>query len=98
METLEEIFHPNGFIEKSAVWPVGGRPVRRIIFACVPTNCDDAAARSQSNLGFDIRSIVINVNSKSNLIWKVDTNFQFVSLFSFVILCDQYVLTHVFYI
>lgn len=61
METLEEIFHPNGFIEKSAVWPVGDGPVCRIIFACVPTNCDDAAARTTGNLGFDISSIVINV-------------------------------------
>lgn len=53
METLEEIFHPNGFIEKSAVWPAGAEPVRRIIFACVPTNCDDAAGRTQGDLGFD---------------------------------------------
>lgn len=54
METLEEIFRPNGFIEKSAVWPAGDEPVRgRIIFGCVPTNCDDAAERTVGNLGFD---------------------------------------------
>lgn len=40
METLEEIFHSDGFIEKSAVWTVGGAPVRwatreRIQFCCI---------------------------------------------------------------
>lgn len=52
METLEEIFHLNGFIEKSAVWASWLRASQgRIIVACARSNCDDAAERRNSAFG-----------------------------------------------